>query len=52
MHRLVEFFWIGIIDRFVILVEQRAFAIAFENVAKVPAVAVVIGELCVFQRRV
>ena len=50
VHRFLEFFRVGIVNRFVFLVEQRAFAITLENVAEIPAVAVVVGELRVLQR--
>ena len=47
---LLKFFRIGIVDRFVFFVEQRALAVSFEYVTEIPAMAMVVGKLGVFQR--
>ena len=52
VYRFLEFLWIGVINWFVFLVQQRTFPVALEDVAEIPAVAMIIGELRVFERRV
>src|ERR1051325_11289844 len=52
MHRLAEFCWIVRRDDVAVRVEQVSLAIAFENFAKHPTMAMKVCELRVAQQRI
>ena len=49
VHRFLEFLRIFVVDRLVLFIEQRALAITLEDIAEIPAVAMIVGELRVFE---
>ena len=52
MHGLLEFLRIVVRDDVVLVVEQIAVAVALEDGAEIPAVAVIIGKLRVLELRI
>src|SRR5581483_12073284 len=52
MNRLLKFLWIVVCNDFVSSVKEISNSVSFENSAEIPSVAMVVGELRIFQLRI